>query len=62
VYHPKPQPHNDYRHLPSVSNSSEICMAHWHKGAILVSGALIAPRNYSAAGGLFPGSLGGRKC
>src|SRR5271156_560353 len=27
-------------------------MAHWHNGAILVSGALIAPETYSAAGGV----------
>jgi hypothetical protein len=31
-------------------------MAHWHKGAILVSGALTAPETYSTAGGVVPGS------
>src|ERR1022692_2930207 len=49
-------PRSTYTHpyhcVPSLSLPPRFCMAHWHKGAILVSGALIAPETYSAAGGV----------
>jgi hypothetical protein len=45
------------QHRPTTSHLSSprnFCMSHWHNGAILISGALIAPEISSAAGGLVP--------